>query len=127
VVIGERTWGKGSVQNIVELEDGKSALKLTTAGYLRPSGKNIHRFDGVKENEDWGVSPNDDFEVKLTDEEMTQLITQRRKRDAILARQETSEAVQPVADRQLQKAVDYLKQQLSQPATEASDKQENEN
>ena len=44
VVIGTRTWGKGSVQNVVELEDGKSALKLTTASYQRPSGKNIHRF-----------------------------------------------------------------------------------
>ena len=44
IVIGERTWGKGSVQNVIELEEGKSALKLTTAGYHRPSGKNIHRF-----------------------------------------------------------------------------------
>ena len=44
VVMGERTWGKGSVQNIIELENGRSALKLTTAAYKRPSGKNIHRF-----------------------------------------------------------------------------------
>ena len=43
-IIGERTWGKGSVQSVVELEDGKSALKLTTAAYRRPNGKNIHRF-----------------------------------------------------------------------------------
>ncbi len=43
VVIGERTWGKGSVQNIIELENGRSALKLTTAGYHRPSGQNIQR------------------------------------------------------------------------------------
>ncbi len=38
-VVGERTWGKGSVQNVIELEQGKSALKLTTAGYHRPSGR----------------------------------------------------------------------------------------
>ncbi|MEK6234818.1 MAG: S41 family peptidase, partial [Planctomycetales bacterium] len=43
IVIGERTWGKGSVQNVIDLEEGKSALKLTTASYWRPSGKNIHR------------------------------------------------------------------------------------
>ena len=49
VVVGERTWGKGSVQNVIELEDGHSALKLTTASYRRPSGKNIHRFPDAKE------------------------------------------------------------------------------
>ena len=53
VIVGERTWGKGSVQNIIELEGGRSALKLTTAGYLRPSGKNIHRFEGAGENDDF--------------------------------------------------------------------------
>ena len=31
VIIGERTWGKGSVQNVIDLEDGKSAIKLTVA------------------------------------------------------------------------------------------------
>ncbi|MCP4896912.1 MAG: S41 family peptidase, partial [bacterium] len=44
VVMGERTWGKGSVQNVIELENGGSALKLTTASYHRPSGKNINRL-----------------------------------------------------------------------------------
>ncbi len=52
VIVGERTWGKGSVQNVIELEDGTSALKLTTASYHRPSGKNIHRFPGASESED---------------------------------------------------------------------------
>ncbi len=46
VIVGERSWGKGSVQNVIELENGTSALKLTTASYHRPSGKNIHRFPG---------------------------------------------------------------------------------
>ena len=44
VIVGERSWGKGSVQNVIELEQGESALKLTTASYHRPNGKNIHRF-----------------------------------------------------------------------------------
>ena len=42
IVIGERTWGKGSVQKVIDLP-GHSAMKLTTASYLRPNGKNIHR------------------------------------------------------------------------------------
>jgi carboxyl-terminal processing protease len=61
VIIGERTYGKGSVQNIIEMHQGgdRSALKLTTASYWRPSGKNIHRFPDSKDSDDWGVRPND--------------------------------------------------------------------
>ena len=73
VVIGERTWGKGSVQNVIELENGRSALKLTTASYKRPNGKNIHRFPDAKETDEWGVMPDAGFEVKMSDEEMIEL------------------------------------------------------
>jgi carboxyl-terminal processing protease len=57
VVIGERSYGKGSVQNVIPLERKTSILKLTTASYWRPSGKNIHRL-GKKDDDEWGVSPN---------------------------------------------------------------------
>ncbi len=40
-LVGYTTYGKGSVQQFIELPDG-SALKLTTAGYLTPSGASIH-------------------------------------------------------------------------------------
>jgi len=40
LVMGTQTYGKGSVQTIVELEDG-SALKLTIARYYTPSGRSI--------------------------------------------------------------------------------------
>ncbi|MEM7436738.1 MAG: S41 family peptidase [Myxococcota bacterium] len=40
VLVGVRTFGKGSVQNIFELPDG-SALKLTVARYFTPSGRSI--------------------------------------------------------------------------------------
>ncbi len=66
IVVGQRSYGKGSVQNIIDLEDGKSVLKLTVATYQRPSGKNIHRFKNAKDSDEWGVSPNPGMEVKLT-------------------------------------------------------------
>ena len=72
VVMGERTWGKGSVQNIIELEDGRSALKLTTAAYKRPSGKNIHRFPDSKDKDEWGVMPDLGYELGLGDQETRQ-------------------------------------------------------
>jgi carboxyl-terminal processing protease len=84
VVVGERTWGKGSVQNVIDLEDGHSALKLTTAAYMRPSGKNIHRFPDAKDSDEWGVMPDKGWELKLNDEEMTDLVRVRRDRDMLL-------------------------------------------
>lgn len=107
VVMGERTWGKGSVQNIIQLEDGKSALKLTTAGYQRPSGKNIHRQEGASETDDWGVRPNDGYEMRLSDAELAELVTSRRERD-ILRKKDDETPLPELKDRQLEKAVEYL-------------------
>jgi carboxyl-terminal processing protease len=83
VVVGERTWGKGSVQNIIELDNGRSALKLTTASFHRPSGKNIHRFPGARSQDDWGVLPNSGFETPLSDRETEALLADRRERDIL--------------------------------------------
>jgi carboxyl-terminal processing protease len=41
IVVGTTTYGKGSVQEIIPLPDA-SALKLTTAAYLTPSGRSIN-------------------------------------------------------------------------------------
>ena len=114
VIVGERTWGKGSVQNIIELEDGKSALKLTTAGYQRPNGKNINRFEGATEEDDWGVRPNEGFEIKLPDDELRRLIEDRRDRDIVKkAATEAPADGAKFVDRQLQKGLEYLKSKLN--------------
>jgi carboxyl-terminal processing protease len=109
VIVGERTWGKGSVQNVIPLDDRangvengsameesgpKSALKLTIAGYRRPSGKNIDRHPGAKEGETWGVSPDPGLEVKLSDEDNAALMVDRRQRD-ILAPKKPGAAASP--------------------------------
>jgi carboxyl-terminal processing protease len=88
-IVGERTWGKASVQNVIELEyssghAARSALKLTTAGYRRPNGKNIDRPPDAKETDEWGVRPDTGYELKLDDEEMFALVTDRRARDILL-------------------------------------------
>jgi carboxyl-terminal processing protease len=88
VVIGERTWGKGSVQNVIELEEGKSALKLTTAGYHRPSGKNIHRYPDAKDSDEWGVMPDKGYEVKMNGSQTARLIEYRRRRDILIGKHE---------------------------------------
>jgi carboxyl-terminal processing protease len=55
LLIGEQTFGKGSVQDFETFPDG-SALKLTVAEWFTPNGKNINK-DGIKPDieikEDW--------------------------------------------------------------------------
>jgi len=66
ILVGQRTFGKGSVQSILSL-DGGSKLRLTTARYYTPSGRCIHREINAKETEAWGIFP--DLEVKTTYED----------------------------------------------------------
>ena len=42
IIIGEQSYGKGSVQTVFPLND-KSAIRLTTALYYTPSGDSIHK------------------------------------------------------------------------------------
>ncbi len=115
IVVGDRTWGKGTVQNVIPLESGKSALKLTVATYWRPSEKNIHRGRDAKETDDWGVRPDADFEVKLSEDQLRRLVEERHERDIIRPRHtnnaagdDETEAASPF-DPQLDRAVEYLK------------------
>jgi carboxyl-terminal processing protease len=93
VVMGERTWGKGSVQNVIELEDGDSALKLTTAAYHRPSGKNINRLSDAKDDDEWGVTPNDGYRLRLNDKQMYDLLAFHRQRNIVNPKEPQSETV----------------------------------
>lgn len=82
-IVGQRTYGKGTVQRLMRLESGRSLLKLTSATYWRPSGKNIHRMSGDDENADWGVLPTKGFEVALDNKEYLQWRQYRRRRDLL--------------------------------------------
>jgi len=119
-IVGQRTWGKGTVQNVIPLEAGHAALKLTTASYWRPSGKNIHRLKDAPEEAEWGVGPDPELEVKLTEEEADAIRQGRRQKDIgagpgkVAAKPEDTEktAAPPPEDLQLLKAVEYLQQKL---------------
>jgi carboxyl-terminal processing protease len=119
LIVGERTWGKGSVQNVIELEGGKSALKLTTASYHRPSGKNIHRFPGAKDTDEWGVMPDDNYTVDFTNEELQHYFEYRRNRDVLSSE---GPPKSDFVDRQLNKALEYLTSQLGEGAKGTEEK-----
>lgn len=114
LIVGERTWGKGSVQNVIELEGGKSAIKLTTASYHRRSGKNIHRFPDSKETDDWGVMPDAGYEVKLSNEELKKYLDYRRDRDVL--REDGSVPQTDYVDPQLSKALEWITTKLAENA-----------
>jgi carboxyl-terminal processing protease len=98
VVIGERTWGKGSVQSVVDLEEGRSALKITTHSYWRPNGKNIHRGREDTDDDEWGVTPNDGYLVKLRDVEVGRLLKYRQDRDILISHLDAEPAEDGQAD-----------------------------
>ncbi len=124
IVVGERTWGKGSVQNIIPLESGTSALKLTMATYWRPSGQNIHRHKGDKETDPWGVQPDQDQEVLLETEEFQKMVINRRKRDVVRGASNGThpEITPPEFDRQLLRAIEVLNERIAEqgPASKAA-------
>jgi carboxyl-terminal processing protease len=92
IIVGERTFGKGSVQSVIALPDG-SALRLTTAHYFTPSKKLIH---GV------GVEPN--VRANLTTKQEFELLEARR--DQALT---GSNTVSTDDDPQLARAMDILR------------------
>jgi carboxyl-terminal processing protease len=116
VVVGERTYGKGSVQNIIMMEHETSALKLTTASYWRPSGKNIHRFPDSKETDDWGVKPDPKLEVPMKDEERLEYLRYRNDRDVVRAKPKAPDKdgkeKTPFVDHVLDKALEHLKKEI---------------
>lgn len=78
VLVGSRSFGKGSVQSLITLLDGQSMLKLTTAWYYTPSGRRIHRPEKAKLEDEWGLLP--DFVVELSREEQLRLAERQSER-----------------------------------------------
>jgi carboxyl-terminal processing protease len=78
LIIGERTYGKGSVQHVITIKKEKAYLKLTAAHYYLPSGRLLHKTNG---SESWGVDP--DVKVQLTPKQAKRWLDLRRKTDLL--------------------------------------------
>ena len=126
VIVGQRTFGKGSVQNIVNLENGKSLMKLTTAAYFRPNGQNINRMPEHQENDIWGVRPSQGYEVPLDADQQRSYFEYRQNRDVIRKRGMMTEPQEKFEDLQLQKAIEYIRKSVSD-AEELDNKKELDN
>lgn len=83
IVVGSRTFGKGSVQSVLHIPGGNgSEIKVTEQGYYLPSGRSITRKD---DSPQWGVDPSDGFYVPMTDEQVGAMLEVRRKGELLRA------------------------------------------
>jgi len=96
IILGEKTFGKGSVQSIFPLDDG-SALKLTTAKYYTPSHKVIHQH---------GITP--DIEVPMSEEQEAALLLKRAPGGLESLNATNRVSIENVHDVQLERARDLL-------------------
>jgi len=117
ILVGERTFGKGSVQTVYELASEPSLLKLTTALYFTPNGHSVHK--GVKclhpglcyhrqtdiGSKQGGLRPN--LEVTLAQGEERML--RQFYRQAEMEGRRYSRSVLLAIDRQLRAALDVLR------------------
>ncbi len=94
ILVGDTTFGKGSVQSVIQLPDG-AALRLTTAKYYTPSKQVIHEK---------GITPN--IKASLTADQERALLL--RHRDGLLSSDE-QRFVDDQKDPQLDRALDALK------------------
>ncbi|MFT5422541.1 MAG: carboxyl-terminal processing protease [Phycisphaerales bacterium] len=80
VTVGERTFGKGSVQSVKSLSGGAGVVKMTEQAYYLPSGRNIHRLD---DSASWGVDPTPGFFVPMTNDEVLESWRVRREQEIL--------------------------------------------
>ena len=118
VIMGERSYGKGSVQTIMPFEGGE--MKVTTASFWRPSGKNLNKSSTKgEESDEWGVTPNKGFVMKLSYRERQQLYNHFHdseiieRHDRPVKEVDKDKQKEEFKDRQLGMALDYLKNQIS--------------
>jgi carboxyl-terminal processing protease len=131
VVVGGRTYGKGTVQRLTRIESGRSLLKLTSATYARPSGANIHRMPGDDVDAEWGVSPDPGFDVPLNKDEYRTWRQYRVRRDLMGAgadpqlaaelSREDGEVTADFTDQALARAVEYLESRAPSAVEASSD------
>jgi len=131
VLVGEQSYGKGTVQDVIPIQQNKSLLKLTTASYWRPSDRPIDRTTEIaKKTKVWGVQPDTGFALEISEEELIQNFKQRtslqlngldgEQSDSDASADDTEEGdpsddatdadeKEPHVDRPLMKAIEYLK------------------
>lgn len=96
ILVGEKTYGKGSVQSVIKMDDG-SAIRVTTAYYYTPKERLIHKK---------GIEP--DIVVPMAPEEWGRILL-ARSRPKLAEAEDWEQDLENTEDIQLKRAVDILK------------------
>ncbi len=73
VIVGQRTFGKASVQNDMSINATAAYMLMTTGIFTTGGGRVLHRFPESKPTDDWGVRPDPGHELRISAELNTQL------------------------------------------------------
>lgn len=113
LIVGTRSYGKGSVQEIIPMEEDGGELKLTVAYYYLPSGRLVNKKKGAT---DWGVDPQ--IIVPMDEQQEEQLLRQQSEDDLFhggvlptsgpTSRPSTGPTTQPFVDTQLETALNTM-------------------
>lgn len=106
IIVGAKSFGKGSVQSVIPLPDG-SGLRLTTSKYFTPSGISIH---GI------GIEPDIKVEIEAPPEEQE---TDQKKQETNQKKQEIDEVFEKIENN---KPGDEAKLQISKKEREIKEK-----
>lgn len=105
VVVGERSYGKGSVQNVHPIPGETAQFKLTQFFYKLPGGRKIHRGPD-RDPEQWGVEP--DITVEMLPEQISEALRLRQDADVV----ELDERGNPINDASRADANDLINEGL---------------
>ena len=100
LLLGEKTFGKGSVQSLIGLSDG-SKLRLTTAKYYTPSGVCIH---------DKGIEP--DIKISISQEDQIKLMKQSEVIYNLTEEEMKKKEAEKIEDAQIERAKEILLAEL---------------
>lgn len=66
MIMGQRTAGRASIQNVLDIGFGQFQFKVTTGETLRPNGKTRGKKARSQPTDDWGIKPDPGLEVPVT-------------------------------------------------------------
>lgn len=118
VILGTRSFGKGSVQTVRPLESGAGVLKITEQYYYLPSGRLLHRRD---DSTVWGVDPTPGYFVPVTTDETIEMLRARREQEIINQNEaaeqvdlrDTPAVLEALNDLQLNAAVEVMQERVN--------------
>ncbi len=107
VIVGQRSYGKGSVQTITSFPGEGSQLKYTMAYYHLPSNQPVkNRYVMEKlERDDWGIAPDVEVKIELRTKEGQKMLKTQNANE-ILAKADHDEVLNPVKRFSLQETID---------------------